>query len=71
MQARMKPLPVIACCAPLATELTERRPDELESLFGALADKNRVKIVSMLLRRAATPAASATSSPSSASASPR
>jgi ArsR family transcriptional regulator, arsenate/arsenite/antimonite-responsive transcriptional repressor len=46
----MKPLPLIACCTPLANDLSEREAVELESLFGALADKNRVKIVSMLLK---------------------
>ena len=46
----MKQLPVIACCAPLGTELTDSEAGELEALFGALADKNRVKIVSMLLK---------------------
>ena len=46
----MKRLPLIACCTPLANDLSEREADELEALFGALADKNRVKIVSMLLK---------------------
>ena len=46
----MKPLPVIACCAPLAAELSEHEAGELESLFAALADKSRVRIVSTLLR---------------------
>jgi ArsR family transcriptional regulator len=46
----MKTLPVIACCTPLANDLSEREAGELEALFGALADKNRVKIVSMLLK---------------------
>ena len=43
-------LPLLACCTPLANDLTEIEAAELESLFGALADKNRVKIVSMLLK---------------------
>ena len=43
-------LPVIACCTPLANDLSEHEAGELEALFGALADKNRVKIVSMLLK---------------------
>ena len=43
-------LPLVACCTPLRNELTEGDAGELESLFGALADKNRVKIVSMLLK---------------------
>jgi ArsR family transcriptional regulator len=46
----MKQLPVIACCAPLAAELSDDEAGELESLFAALADKSRVRIVSMLLR---------------------
>ena len=49
----MKTLPVIACCTPLANDLSEHEAGELESLFGALADKNRVKIVSMLLKAGA------------------
>ena len=49
----MKPLPVIACCTPLGNDLSEQDAAELESLFGALADKNRVKIVSMLLQAGA------------------
>ena len=48
-------LPLIACCTPLANDLTESEAGELESLFGALADKNRVKIVSMLLKAGAEP----------------
>ena len=43
-------LPLIACCTPLANDLSEVEAAELEALFGALADKNRVKIVSMLLK---------------------
>jgi len=53
MQMKMKPLPVIACCTPLGNDLSENEAGELESLFGALADKNRVKIVSMLLKAGA------------------
>jgi ArsR family transcriptional regulator len=49
----MKNLPVIQCCAPLGNDLSEREAGELEALFGALADKNRVKIVSMLLKAGA------------------
>ena len=43
-------LPLIACCTPLAADLSESEAAELEALFGALADRNRVKIVSMLLQ---------------------
>jgi ArsR family transcriptional regulator, arsenate/arsenite/antimonite-responsive transcriptional repressor len=46
----MKNLPLIQCCAPLGNDLSETEAGELEALFGALADKNRVKIVSMLLK---------------------
>jgi ArsR family transcriptional regulator, arsenate/arsenite/antimonite-responsive transcriptional repressor len=46
----MKQLPVVACCAPLAAELSDDEAVELESLFAALADKSRVQIVSTLLR---------------------
>ncbi|MBA2385318.1 MAG: winged helix-turn-helix transcriptional regulator [Actinobacteria bacterium] len=46
----MKPLSLIACCAPLASELSDDEAGELQSLFGALADKSRVRIVSTLLR---------------------
>jgi ArsR family transcriptional regulator len=46
----MKSLPLIECCAPLANDLSDREAGELEALFGALADKNRVRIVSMLLK---------------------
>jgi ArsR family transcriptional regulator len=46
----VKQLPVIACCTPLTSDLSEHEASELESLFAALADKNRVKIVSMLLK---------------------
>ena len=43
-------LPVIACCAPLTSELSDDEAAELELVFGALADKNRLKIVSTLLK---------------------
>lgn len=49
MQGELKPLPLIACCTPLANDLSEHEAAELEALFGALADKHRVRIVSMLL----------------------
>ncbi len=42
-------LPLVACCTPLSNDLTDPEAAELEALFGALADKNRVRIVSMLL----------------------
>jgi len=46
-------LPVVACCTPLTSELTEREAAELASLFGTLADPNRVRILSMLLQASA------------------
>lgn len=46
----MKQRPLIACCTPLAADLSDVEAGELGSLFGALADRNRVKIVSMLLQ---------------------
>ena len=42
-------LPLVACCTPLSNDLSDAEAAELEALFGALADKNRVRIVSMLL----------------------
>lgn len=50
MQASLKPLPLIACCTPLGSELSDSEATELEALFAALADKHRVRIVSMLLK---------------------
>ena len=55
MQIEMKTLPVIACCTPLAQDLSDDDAGELEALFGALADKNRVRIVSMLLTAGGEP----------------
>ena len=46
----MNELPLVACCAPLAAELSDEEAGELESQFSALADKNRVRILSTLLR---------------------
>jgi ArsR family transcriptional regulator len=44
-------LPVIECCTPLAgSSLGEERAAELESLFKALADRHRLRIVNLLLR---------------------
>jgi len=44
-------LPVINCCTPLAgSSLGERQSTELEALLKALADRNRLRIVNMLLR---------------------
>lgn len=46
----VKQLAVIACCAPLTSELSDDEAAELELVFGVLADKNRLKIVSTLLK---------------------
>lgn len=52
----MKQLPVlesparIACCTPLTTDLEEGEAAELASVFAALGDPTRVRIVSALLR---------------------
>ena len=43
-------LPVIQCCAPLAgPALSDAEADELETVFKALADRHRVKILNRLL----------------------
>jgi ArsR family transcriptional regulator len=44
-------LPVINCCTPLAgSSLGETQAAELEAVLKALADRNRLRIVNMLLR---------------------
>jgi len=44
-------LPVISCCTPLAgSSLGESRAVELEAVIKALADRQRLRIVNMLLR---------------------
>jgi ArsR family transcriptional regulator len=49
----MTDLPVINCCTPLAgSSLGERQAGELEAVMKALADRNRLRIVNMLLRAA-------------------
>jgi len=45
----VRELPLIACCAPLTSKLSDDEAAELELVFSALADKNRLKIVSTLL----------------------
>jgi ArsR family transcriptional regulator len=39
-----------ACCAPLAKPVSEASARELERIFRALADRHRVKILSLLVR---------------------
>jgi len=47
----MKRLPTINCCTPLAgSSLSEPDAIELERLFRVLADRNRLKILNILLR---------------------
>jgi ArsR family transcriptional regulator len=47
----MTDLPVINCCTPLAgSSLGVRRAAELEAVMKALADRQRLRIVNMLLR---------------------
>ena len=44
------PLPVIQCCAPLAEPaMSDTEAKELETVFKALADRHRVKILNRLL----------------------
>ena len=44
-------LPVINCCTPLAgSSLGEREATELEGVMKALADRQRLRIINMLLR---------------------
>lgn len=47
----MPDLPVLECCTPLAgSSLEEERAGELEAVIKALADRQRLRIVNMLLR---------------------
>jgi ArsR family transcriptional regulator len=49
-------LPVINCCTPLAgSDLTEERALEMEAVLKALADRNRLRIVNLLLRAGGEP----------------
>lgn len=44
------PLPLLQCCAPLGSAaLSDDEATELETVFKALADRHRVKIVNRLL----------------------
>ena len=46
----MPSLPLVQCCAPLAEPaLTDDEAKELETVFKALADRHRVKILNRLL----------------------
>lgn len=47
----MTDLPVINCCTPLAgSSLGEEQASQLETVMKALADRQRLRIVNMLLR---------------------
>ena len=46
----MASLPLVQCCAPLAEPaLTEQEATQLETVFKALADRHRVKILNRLI----------------------
>ena len=50
MMLTMTSLPLVQCCAPLAEPaLTEQEAKELETVFKALADRHRVKILNRLI----------------------
>ena len=52
----MTDLPVINCCTPLAgSSLGEREATELEGVMKALADRQRLRILNMLLRAGGEP----------------
>jgi ArsR family transcriptional regulator len=49
-------LPVINCCTPLAgSSLGEKEAAELEGVMKALADRQRLRIINMLLRAGGEP----------------
>jgi ArsR family transcriptional regulator len=51
LRPAVKRLPTISCCTPLAgAPLSDGDAAELERLFRVLADRNRVKILNILLR---------------------
>ena len=50
MMLTMPSVPLVQCCASLAEPaLTEQEAKELETVFKALADRNRVKILNRLV----------------------
>lgn len=52
----MTDLPVINCCTPLAgSSLGERQAAELEAVMKALADRQRLRIINMLLQAEGEP----------------
>jgi ArsR family transcriptional regulator len=49
-------LPLVECCTPLAgSSISDAEAAELERLFKALADRNRLKILNLLLRAGGAP----------------
>lgn len=52
----MKSLPLVECCTPLSgATLSEGEAGELERLFKALADRNRLRILNCLLQAGGEP----------------
>ena len=52
----MKELPLVECCTPLAgATLSDGEAAELERLFKALADRNRLRILNSLLQAEGEP----------------
>jgi ArsR family transcriptional regulator len=50
MLSHVTALPLVQCCAPLASSaLSDEEASELERVFKALADRHRVKILNRLL----------------------
>jgi ArsR family transcriptional regulator len=53
---RSSDLPLVDCCTPLAgSSLTAAEAAELEGLFKALGDRNRLRILNVLLRAGGEP----------------
>src|SRR5260221_6322987 len=51
-----KLLPLVECCTPLAgSSISDAEATELERLFKAIADRNRLKILNVLLRAGGAP----------------
>ena len=51
-----KVLPLVQCCTPLAgSSISDAEAVELEQLFKALADRNRLKILNILMRAGGAP----------------
>ncbi len=48
-------LPLVACCKPIASSMSDDDARRLERVFKALADRHRVKILAALSRTAGEP----------------